>query len=195
MTVGFPSLKPAHQRFSHGWFLDTHKRVFNQLINSSTKVIVEIGSWYGSSARWLAQNSPETAKVYAIDLWDDSFILRDNHYVSNDLREMLGTHPLYPTFLVNVWDLKNKIIPIRADSVRGLEYLKKINVEPNIIYIDGDHHYEPAKRDISTALRLFPEAILVGDDYGNYEDVRRAVLECAADNMKIGVCFLNMIFI
>ena len=108
-----------------------------------------------------------------------------------------GTHPLYlyPTFLVIVWDLKNKIIPIRADSVRGLEYLKKINVEPNIIYIDGDHHYEPAKRDISTALRLFPEAILVGDDYGNYEDVRRAVLECAADNMKIGVCFLNMIFI
>jgi hypothetical protein len=55
-----------------------------------------------------------------------------------------------------------------------------------VIYIDADHHYEAAKSDIKKALELFPEAILVGDDYGNYEDVRRAVHECANEFVKTG---------
>ena len=41
-------------------------------------------------------------------------------------------------------------------------------ISPDVIYIDADHHYEPAKEDISTALELFPQATLVGDDYGIY---------------------------
>eukprot|EP01036_Dinobryon_divergens_P060952 gene60952-81270_t len=175
MSIGFPLTMPSNASYEHGWFLETHERVFKQLIKPSTKVIIEIGSWYGSSARWLAENSPDEAKVYAIDLWADDFIFNDNHYSSetkgvNKIRKMLGEHPLYPTFLVNVWDLKDKIVPMRMDSVSGLEYLKNEGVEPDIIYIDGDHHYEAAKRDISNALRLFPQSIIVGDDYGNYED-------------------------
>lgn len=41
-----------------------------------------------------------------------------------------------------------------------------VGISPDVIYIDADHHYEPAKEDISTALKLFPDAVLVGDDYG-----------------------------
>ena len=30
----------------HGWFLETHKRVFNQLLRGDdVKVILELGSW------------------------------------------------------------------------------------------------------------------------------------------------------
>lgn len=186
MSVGFPETMPRHTKFKHGWFLETHERVFNQVIKPDTKVIVEIGSWYGASARWLAENSPEEAKIYAIDLWDDDFILNDDHYNGDKghISKMLRAHPLYATFLVNVWDLKDKIIPMRMDSIKGLKYLKGLGIEPDIIYIDGDHHYEAAKRDISNALHIFPRAIIVGDDYGNYEDVRRAVHECAIDNLK-----------
>jgi hypothetical protein len=60
-------------------------------------------------------------------------------------------------------------------------------VKPDVVYIDADHHYEAAKSDIKKALELFPEALLVGDDYGNYEDVRRAVHECANEFMKTGL--------
>lgn len=57
---------------------------------------------------------------------------------------------------------------------------------PDIIYIDADHHYQAAKNDIMRSLELFPRALLVGDDYGNYEDVRKAVHECANEFMKTG---------
>lgn len=127
--------------------------------------------------------------VYAIDLWDDQFILNDNHYhmKNNKLSTTLGQHPLYQTFLRNMWALRHKVVPIHMDSVAGLEWLKAQNIEPDIIYIDGDHHYEAVVRDLEACSRLFPDAILVGDDYGNYKDVERAVTECAARRMKSGI--------
>jgi Methyltransferase domain len=183
--VGYPETKPKFERFDHGWFLQTHKNVFSKIIKPKVKTIVEIGSWYGASTRWLAEHSSQSTKVYAIDLWDDEFIKRDNHYGPQKYK-FLRDHPLYPTFLVNLWEYKDRVTPIRMDGVLGLEYLKSKGVEPDIIYIDADHHYDAVKRDIQACLRLFPKAILVGDDYGNYEDVRRAVHECANDTSRIG---------
>lgn len=183
--VGFPEVKPAHPPFKHGWFLQTHINVFSQLITPKIKVIIEIGSWYGSSTKWLAERSPSSAKIYAIDLWDDKFIIQDDHYTSNKY-DMLRDHPLYPTFLVNMWQYRDRVVPLRMDAVAGLEHLKAQGVEPDIIYIDADHHYEAVKRDIEACMKLFPNAILVGDDYGQYEGVRQAVHECAVATMRSG---------
>ena len=51
--VGFPALRPEAPPFDHGWFLQTHINVFSALITEDTKVIVEIGSWYGASTKWV----------------------------------------------------------------------------------------------------------------------------------------------
>ena len=184
--IGFPLEKPRYSPFKHGWFLQMHINLFSQIITRKVKVIVEIGSWYGSSTKWLAETAEE-AKIYAIDLWDDNFILQDDHYTASK-HSFLRDHPLYPTFLVNLWDHRDRVVPLRMDSVAGLEYLSAQGVKPDIIYIDADHHYAAAKRDIQACMRLFPDAILVGDDYGNYEDVRRAVHECAVDKLMTGMC-------
>lgn len=178
-TVGFPAEHPGVPTKEHGWFLDTHKRVFARVITPKTKIIVELGSWFGSSAKWFCENT--NAIIYAIDIWDDGFILRDEHYVDSNskLSRLLRDHPLYPTFLANLWSKQDRLVPLRMKTVDGLRFLKARGISPDVIYIDADHHYEPAKEDISTALELFPKAILVGDDYGNYEEVRRAVHECA----------------
>ena len=58
-------------------------------------------------------------------------------------------------------------------------------MKPDVIYIDANHHYEGAKEDISTCLKFFKGAHIAGDDYGNYEDVKRAVHECATDYGQI----------
>lgn len=122
LTIGFPPTPPAYHPYRHGWFLDTHIRVFQTVIQPSTKVIIELGSWYGSSTRWFVENS--NAMIYAIDLWDDSFILNDNHYNrSHELKSMLQSHPLYPTFLANLWEYKDRVIPLRMKTVDGLQYL------------------------------------------------------------------------
>ena len=81
-TVGFPSKHPGVPTKEHGWFLDTHKRVFAKVITPKTKIIFELGSWFGSSAKWFCANTD--AKIFAIDIWDDSFILRDEHYVDSN---------------------------------------------------------------------------------------------------------------
>lgn len=178
-NIGFPKEHPGVSTKEHGWFLDTHKRVFSSVLTSDTKIIVELGSWFGSSAKWFCENS--NAVVFAIDLWDDDFILRDNHYVNTNskLSRLLRDHPLYPTFLANLWDYRDRVVPMRMKTVDGLKFLKTRGLMPDVIYIDADHHYMPAKSDISTCLELFPGATLVGDDYGNYKDVRKAVHECA----------------
>mmetsp|Transcript_24972 Transcript_24972/g.42232 ORF Transcript_24972/g.42232 Transcript_24972/m.42232 type:complete len:316 (+) Transcript_24972:55-1002(+) len=178
-TVGFPESHPGVPTKAHGWFLDTHKRVFDRVLNPETKIIIELGSWFGSSAKWFCENT--NATIFAIDIWDDSFILRDEHYVDSNskLSRLLRDHPLYPTFLANLWEHRDRLVPLRMKTVDGLQFLKSRGITPDVIYIDADHHYEPAREDISAALDLFPNAILVGDDYGNYEDVRRAVHECA----------------
>lgn len=51
--VGFPETEPSVPAFQHGWFLETHVNVFSALLSSQTKVVAEIGSWYGSSTKWV----------------------------------------------------------------------------------------------------------------------------------------------
>ena len=54
-----------------------------------------------------------------------------------------------------------------------------------MVHIDGDHSYASVVKDLSTALDLFPQAIIVGDDF-NWDDVRRAVETVAAER---GIAF------
>ena len=73
------------------------------------------------------------------------------------------------------------MVPLKMETTQGVQVLKDKGIKPQIIYIDADHHYEPCKKDIQACLRAFPDAILVGDDYGHYESVRNAVTECALE--------------
>lgn len=86
-TVGFPDRHPGVPTKAHGWFLDTHKRVFDRVLNPETKIIIELGSWFGSSAKWFCENT--SATIFSIDLWDDSFILRDEHYIDSNSKVRL----------------------------------------------------------------------------------------------------------
>ena len=66
------------------------------------------------------------------------------------------------------------------ETTAGVKVLKDKGIKPQIIYIDADHHYARLQGGHpGGSLRAFPDAILVGDDYGHYESVRNAVTECA----------------
>jgi len=182
----FGKLSDLPSCFCHGWMYSSHKNIFSRVISSETRAIIEIGSWYGTSTIYLAEQllaKNPAGKLYAIDPWDERIILNDQMY-GNKVEEILKEHPLYHTFLANLWNYRDHVTPFKMDSKDGLHYLKNIGVSPDVIYIDGNHYYDFVSRDIRTCLELFPNAILIGDDYGNYEDVRRAVHECALDYSK-----------
>ena len=41
---------------------------------------------------------------------------------NNKLCTTLGQHPLYQTFLRNMWSLQHKVVPVHTDRVAGLDW-------------------------------------------------------------------------
>lgn len=201
-NVGFPREKPSCKGNPHGWFYPPHRVVLSHVLTSGCKEIIELGSWLGKSTRFLHSQSPSDCVVYAVDIWDNSFSLSDDHYFDSNSEEtgtgknrsnqvqtnqdILKNQDLYDTFLSTNWEHrfvphsgKGGMLPVRTTTLEGLELLKSVGVDPSVIYIDADHHYEPAKKDMEKSLLLFPKAVIVGDDW-DYEPVRRAAQELSA---------------
>jgi predicted O-methyltransferase YrrM len=136
-------------------------------VPQTARLIVELGSWTGRSTRLLAELAPG-ATIVAIDHWKGS----PEHSDDPELREALPR--LYETFLAECWANRERIIPVRMGSVPGLRAVAQAGLAPDAIYIDADHSYGSVVADLTAALDLFPNAVIVGDDW-DWEDVRRAV--------------------
>ena len=176
----WPTEKPNVPIDDHGWF--TNQSTLAKFLNPNIKVVVELGSWLGSSTRFILDYAPN-ATVIAIDHWSDNIKDYGNggstDASSDDGIEKIGT--LWETFLVNCWNYKNRLYPVRAYTQDGLKKLKNYNIIADVVYIDASHSYEDVMADITLSRKLWPDAQIVGDDY-IWESVRRAVHEYANKN-------------
>lgn len=158
----------------HGWFIN-QRQMETCLQALKPKTVIEVGSWLGSSTRFIAERLPDGAILYAVDTWLGS-PAEDVH-----LRDPRLPY-LFQLFLSNVKHagLSHVIIPIRMDS---LEASKALNVQADMIYIDASHDTESVYNDI---LAWFPHlkrgGIFCGDDWG-WISVQVGVLR-AADVLK-----------
>jgi predicted O-methyltransferase YrrM len=146
-----------------GWFLPEE---LEQLATwaSEHKRIVELGSHLGQSARVFGDNTPGT--VCAVDTWEG---------------EYNGALDRMAKFTANCRDL------ITSDKVHVLLGLHEnlgtetLNFVPDMIFIDGDHHYDAVKRDIAWAQSvLAPGGLICGHD-AEIPDIVRALNELAPD--------------
>lgn len=128
------------------------------ILHGDLKLIIELGSWLGASTRFILDNAPN-ACVIAIDHWKGS----EEHFGEARYATKLPT--LYETFLVNCWEYKNRLIPLRMTTIEGMELVAKFNLKPDLIYVDASHDYESVMQDLVVAHRLFPNALLCGDDW------------------------------
>ena len=172
----------------HGWF--SNKAPLEKVMNEKQpKIVIEIGSWLGSSTRFLAEKIVEGGKVYAIDTWrgspGEAIHLQDSRLPY-----------LYQLFLSNVKHagLTHQIIPIRMES---LEAAQALNVMADLIYIDASHDTASVIADIMHwQSHLNPDGIMCGDDW-LWGSVRNAVEQCAVSlDKKIYAegnfwCYLN----
>jgi hypothetical protein len=172
----------------------------DQLLSPDTKLIVELGSWLGSSTKRLLAGAPN-AVVIAVDFWSNRFVLEQqgDHYVKDPLQaRMLERLSLLDTFVANTWSFGDRLILMRMSTPRAMRLIRdallqaeesaasasprsnrRPLLQPDLVYVDADHHHAAAKRDIEAALAFFPDAHIVGDDW-DYSGVRRAATELAA---------------
>jgi Methyltransferase domain len=146
-----------------GWGLP--ENLLRSNINEQTRVIVELGTWLGESARFFLEHALR-ATVICIDHWKGSA----EH--ERDNPEMLPT--LYEDFLALNWDYRDRIIPIRKDTADGLKTLASYHVVPDLIYVDASHEFNDVQLDLDLIDMHFQSAIVIGDDY-DWDGVRRAV--------------------
>ena len=59
-------------------------------------------------------------------------------------------------------------------TVAGLRAMHSIGAAPELIYVDADHSFEGCLADLEACAALFPEALIVGDDWC-WPSVRAAV--------------------
>lgn len=130
---------------AHGWFCNA-SQLQECFSKNKIQTIIEVGSWLGTSARFLAEQAGETGKVYCIDNWKGPINPAPFEILAyKQHKKRLDTS--YQQFLSNVIhsNLTHQIIPIRMDS---FEAAKALNVFADLIYIDVAHSEEAVCADI-----------------------------------------------
>jgi hypothetical protein len=174
----WPAVRPALAPSERGWDGGGRDLVTRRLTERSVKVILEVGTFLGLSTRTWLKAAPQ-ATVICVDPWYEYL---HNDAGIRDWPELLGKN-LYHLFLSSCWDYRDRIIPLRGTSPSALQVVADLGVRPDFVYIDGEHDYESAKTDIETCHRLFPQAVLTGDDWTWDEHTHppRAVREAVED--------------
>ncbi len=121
----------------HGWLSDNEARCLYKLAKASSKkgVIVEIGSWQGKSAIWLAKSGN---KVYAID----------PHIGAPEQIEQYGCNiQTFEKFKSNInkAGISEMIVSIVKTSEEAFE--SWLGEPISFLFIDGSHQYEDVKKD------------------------------------------------
>lgn len=152
------------------WF--TYPALYKAMVETfpSGSHFVEVGSWKGMSAAFMAVeiiNSGKNIKFDCVDIWADEPYLQDNN------QDLFGMD-LMNKFLENTKPVAHIINAIRNDSVEASKLYEDASID--FIFIDGDHSYEGVKRDINAWLpKMKPNSILSGHDYAWAAEIRKAV--------------------
>lgn len=143
------------------------------------KVIIEVGSWKGSSAIHMARLAPE-AQILCVDTWLGSpEMIGTSTPLEKELKRSHGWPQLYFTFISNVIRHvgRERICPLPTASTVAAKILSELRFQADLIYIDGSHEYLDVKRDIEDYWPLLRSGgIMLLDDFG-FVEVNKAVRE------------------
>ena len=176
----FEKDKPIIKKnFRQNWFSEDNQTMLLKYIkkycNKRKSIILELGTWMGRSAYFESENITEDSIVICVDHWKgDISIGKEYKNEESDL--------LYKQFIINLWDYKEKIIPVRMDGDEAIKLLYEMGIKPDLIYLDMDHSYESVIINLKNIHRYYPDVPLVGDDFYHYEGVKRAVMEHIINN-------------
>ena len=168
-----------YQNIGEDWmdFQELYSEMVNYFPDNSH--FVEVGSWKGSSASYMAVeilNSKKRIIFDCVDTWLGSI----EHTDPNSLffvKELLEDKDwLYYQFLNNTRPVCDVINPVRSSSLDSVNLYENRSLD--FVFIDASHEYDDVKKDI---LAWYPKikkgGIISGHDFTTFEGVRQAVDE------------------
>jgi predicted O-methyltransferase YrrM len=154
-----------------GWF--TFPNLYTNIVKSinNDAQIVEVGSWLGQSASYMAVeiiNSNKNIKFYCVDTWSGSEEHKEYDVIKNN--------ELYEKFLNNIEPVKHAITPIRLPSIEASKDFTDNSLD--CVFIDAGHDYESVKNDIAAWYpKVKSGGLLAGHDFVSWATVTQAVME------------------
>jgi predicted O-methyltransferase YrrM len=155
----------------HGWRnkIAEFQHAFSLL--SDTKVMLEIGSWYGQSAcqisKILEKDFPDS-----VLLCIDTFLGGTSHWIDPELKPYLklqhGMPTFYHSFLNNVINQGSPehVVPLCVTSTVAATILKESEVTLDFLFVDGSHLAEDVCSDLWNYVPLMNEnGIIMMDDW------------------------------
>lgn len=175
-TDPYLGFSPNYDSEVRGWNC-RHPKLAELIREIKPSLIVEVGSWMGGSALWMAEHT--SAEIVCIDTWTGAREMWTN---TNDpdrygaLKHENGYPTIYRDFLSNVVKAgkQDQITPFPVPSSVGLPALLDLGVKPDLIYIDGDHSFNSVRMDIGLSTPLWP-TVICGDDFYSWPQVGEAV--------------------
>lgn len=142
-----------------GLISDEQGRIMQQYAAEMVNdVAVEIGSYRGKSACYIASAMPDDAHLWCIDPWDDS---------DNNRYGFVFTDENFRLFCNNVraCGLESCVTPIRKLSSEVARVWEK---PISLLYIDGGHEHEEVLGDIDGFLpHMVSGGVILFDDYSD----------------------------
>lgn len=153
---------------------------------------VEVGSWKGRSAAFMAveiHNSGKGIKFDCIDTWEGSEEHLDlsSQWFNSEL--IKNKDWLYSEFLKNIGPVKDLINPIRKTSLEAASMYEDESLD--FVFIDAAHDYENVKQDILAWLpKVKKGGVIAGHDYSSFPGVRQAVDEIFNHKIVSETCWI-----
>lgn len=146
-------------------------------------IILEIGSEVGGSTNYFCKYI-KNSSIICLDIWGKQGL--GTGFYSQGTRSKKADVALKTTKQIGMFSFfshqvskyKNRIYPIKGDRLLGIKTVYEAGIKPDLIYIDCMHTYPECLNDLILCRKLFPDAIITGDDYYSKNDeVKKSVEE------------------
>ena len=163
-------MKHFYQNIGEDWF--TYPQFYQYAITKAqpNSHFVEVGSWKGRSASFMAVeiiNSGKNIRFDCVDTWKGSEEHVGMDCITNDT--------LYHEFLNNIKPVIHVINPIRLSSVEASKLYPDKSLD--FVFIDACHSYECVKEDIDHWLPKVKQNGIIGGHDIACPEVQKAVIE------------------
>lgn len=151
--------------YDHGWMATgTRNSLEYGLKKFKPKVVVELGTWLGTSSKFMKDTDPNI-KLYCFDIFQPILDTQYKFKKYNPMDKFYFNIPRLETFNRNMGDHKDVYaIKTSIDIDEVISLFKNNKVQVDIFYIDFEKNPDKLNRVIMKLTNSFPNSTIIGDD-------------------------------